>query len=151
MFKKYALTLFLFAFGSSFLFAQMAMPEMSIRRNDQRQARHVPAETWNKNHPASSAESARTTSDTPENFTMQLSPNPTGEATRLELFLPQAGRLNIALVARDGKLIRSVYDAGQVNSGFWSNTIRLNGLPAGIYYLRTRVGEEFHSLPLVKH
>ena len=150
MIKKYALTLLLFSFSTGFTFAQMAMPEMSIRRNDDRKARHVPAQTWNTNPPATSAESARIPTENPGNFTMQLSPNPTGDAARLELYLPQAGRLHIALVGRDGKLIRSVYDARRVKSGHWSNTIHLNGIPAGIYYLRLRVGEEFHSLPLVK-
>jgi hypothetical protein len=150
MSKKYALILLLFFSCSASGFAQMAMPEMSIRKDDKRKTRHVPAETWDHNPSSSSAESAHTASAAPENFTMQLSPNPTYDAVQLELFLPQASRLSIALVGRDGKLIRSVYDVSKVEAGAWNRSIRLDGMPAGLYYVRMRVGEEFHSLPVVK-
>lgn len=150
MIKKYALMLLILISGSGFLLGQMAMPDISIRQSPASQAVHVSADTWTNPNSAVSGESAEPTPISPENFTMQLSPNPTGDVARIELYLPQTARLNIALVSRDGKLIRNVYDANRVNRGHWSNNILLNGIPAGIYYLRMRVGEEFHSLPIVK-
>ncbi|MEZ4647634.1 MAG: FlgD immunoglobulin-like domain containing protein [Candidatus Eisenbacteria bacterium] len=70
-------------------------------------------------------------------------PNPTGEATTLQLFLPQEGRLSADVFGIDGRRVRRL-TAGTVPAGelelHWDGRTDAGGrVAAGIYFVRFRM------------
>ena len=66
-------------------------------------------------------------------------PNPLREATRLDLDLPESGRVEVAVYDLRGQEVEKIYDAS-LNAGSYALRWepRVQTLPAGIYFLRAR-------------
>jgi hypothetical protein len=81
---------------------------------------------------------------------MRLSPNPSQDRALLEFFLPAATRLSVTLTDREGRVLRNIFDGEVGQAGVWTQSVMLQGLSAGLYYVRVRKDGEYHSLPLIK-
>ena len=75
-----------------------------------------------------------------DNLEYTLHPNPFDQSACLTVSLPDEGRLTVALLDRNGRLITVLIDENRP-AGECSLTVGREGLPAGIYLLKMESGE----------
>jgi hypothetical protein len=83
-------------------------------------------------------------------FTFSVFPNPFLENLTVSLNLPAAAEVSLALFDARGALGDAWLAGVELPDGAHSLSKKFEGLPAGVYWLRMRVGSEFRMVKLVK-
>lgn len=79
-----------------------------------------------------------------------LSPNPFREQTTFHYEADAAAQVDIALYDALGRLVRVVETTAQKAPGTYEITLEGEGLPDGVYFLKTQIGQQHKVLRLVK-
>lgn len=79
-----------------------------------------------------------------------LAPNPFTETTIFHYTLEEESPVEIGLYDAPGRLLRLLESAPRQPGGQYETVISGEGLPAGIYFLRTRVGQQQKSYVIIK-
>jgi hypothetical protein len=80
---------------------------------------------------------------------LKLYPNPVKDGATVEVSLDVASKVQVQLVAQDGKIIQSI-DKGVLNAGLQQIYINTNGLAKGSYVVRVTVGDNKYSQIMMK-
>lgn len=91
-----------------------------------------------------------TANSTNANSGSWLSPNPFRENTVFRYETDAAGQVDIALYDALGRLVRVVEKTAQKAPGVYEITLQGEGLPDGVYFLKTQIGQQHKVLRLVK-
>ncbi len=78
-----------------------------------------------------------------------LYPNPVNTSLNMKINLLQTGKVSIDLFDLAGRKAGNLY-TGQMKKGFNTFETDISTLPAGVYYVRTQIGDDTHTLKLVK-
>lgn len=79
-----------------------------------------------------------------------LSPNPFQDKTTFHYATDAAGQVDIALYDALGRLVRVLEKTAQKAPGSYEITLEGEGLPDGVYFLKTQIGQQHKVLRLVK-
>jgi len=80
---------------------------------------------------------------------LKVYPNPFKQGCKMSYELPKAARVKIAVYNLRGQLIRQLKDEPQ-SSGSYTIGFEGHDLPAGIYLIRTQIGNQFHTGRILK-
>lgn len=83
---------------------------------------------------------------------LQNYPNPFNPSTRIDYYLPVAGRVKIVIYNLAGQTVKILVDQHQT-AGWHSRIFEADGLAAGVYFSRLMLNERFptaHKLVLIK-
>jgi hypothetical protein len=80
---------------------------------------------------------------------LRVYPNPFKRGCKMSYELPKAARVKIAVYNLRGQLIRQLKDEPQ-SSGSYTVSFEGHDLPAGIYLIRTQIGNQFHTGRILK-
>ena len=81
----------------------------------------------------------------PTAITAKVAPNPTSELINLSYVVEAANRINIALIGKDGKLVRNVF-TGEQEAGAYNLEFTVADLAAGVYFLSIQTGDQLQVL-----
>ncbi|MBK7407412.1 MAG: T9SS type A sorting domain-containing protein [Saprospirales bacterium] len=76
-------------------------------------------------------------------------PNPAHSAAQATFSLPQAAQVSLVLYNAHGQQVVSVYE-GELSAGAYAKGFSVASLPAGVYWLTLRAGEEVRTLKVVR-
>ncbi len=85
-----------------------------------------------------------------ESFKVNCFPNPADDFLRVQAFAPAAGTFSLSIFSSSGKLVYRRQDE-QLQPGWQQLELRLGQLPAGLYNLQARLGEEIVQQRFIKH
>jgi len=77
-----------------------------------------------------------------EVFAMTVYPNPTVSEVNFDINVVEAGNIEIALYARDGKLITRLIDEEITTPGMKTFTFDVSDVPSGTYVVSLQIGEQ---------
>ncbi|TXF88345.1 DUF5017 domain-containing protein [Neolewinella aurantiaca] len=83
-------------------------------------------------------------------YEVSQAPNPFSTNFNLSYDLPVAGDISVSLVDVNGRKLRTLVD-GYQPTGTRTLEVSTTGLPAGMYFLRFRIGERVGALRIVKN
>lgn len=81
---------------------------------------------------------------------LRLFPNPAREEVQLRMTLPAAARVELWVVDSEGRRLGKAW-RGQADAGIFEQTIAVNRLAPGSYWLQVQVGERRGSVPFQKY
>jgi hypothetical protein len=74
-------------------------------------------------------------------FKVNLFPNPASQSVQVSLMLEERESVSIHLLDRDGNVLRKISEQTE-NAGMFTNTIQLDNLADGLYFVKAAAGEK---------